>query len=72
VLNCGFPINFSGDPALTDPTIFQLTRSLLVAAMLSGVCGKTRFNGLIPLAKEIQDTIITCHQDMYAKEPNDH
>lgn len=57
VVNCGFPVNFSGDVAFTDPESFQLTRALLVAAILMGVKEKIPTNGLVPLQEKIQRKI---------------
>lgn len=43
VLNGGFPVNFSGLASATDPEIFELTRALLIGAILEGLynCPKT-------------------------------
>lgn len=59
LVNCGFPVNFSNDYREIDSDDLQLTRSLLLAAVLQG-CYEVEFveNGFISLNIEKQKDII--------------
>lgn len=63
ILNCGFPLNFYGNADITDPEVFQLTRSLLVAAIMTGLTTEGLKNGISPLEEEMQKKIISFHRD---------
>ncbi len=57
IINCGFPVNFGKDASVTDPPVFQLTRSLLCAAILSAFINDFP-NRLIPLNERLQQSIV--------------
>jgi len=63
VINCGFPVNFGNDSSITDPPIFQFTRSLLTAAILTGIFKEYPCK-LVPLDENLQDLIIEKFSEM--------
>lgn len=71
LLNCGFPINFYGGRHSVAPSKIQLTRALLLSALLQA-CGTSRTDPeIIPLDIEVQREIITRYLELYpATEKN--
>ncbi len=57
LLNSGFPVNFCGDPAITDPPEFQLTRGLLVASIVQGLAGIDGPGRLVPLDRRLESLV---------------
>lgn len=57
LLNCGFPVNFSGYYKLVDDERYQLTRSLLLAGILQACTQETLPSHFIELAPSIQQMI---------------
>ena len=63
IVNSGFPANFSGNSALTDPPEFHLTRALLVAGILCGI-NFDYPNKIVDLNMSIQQKILELHQNL--------
>ncbi|MCB1073492.1 MAG: hypothetical protein KDK96_10400 [Chlamydiia bacterium] len=66
VLNCGFPINFSGEADKVDIEEFELTRALLTLGILQACSLKTKEKGLIPLNMPIQTKLIEKFSSKYS------
>ncbi|GAB4192640.1 MAG: hypothetical protein Tsb0015_14960 [Simkaniaceae bacterium] len=67
VLNCGFPINFSGEAAKVDIEEFELTRALLALGALQACNLKTE-KGLIPLNEAVQTKLIEKFSSKYSSQ----
>jgi S-adenosylhomocysteine hydrolase len=59
LLNCGFPINFDGDKNSVAPEKIQLTRALLLAAILQAYEMPNNSLGIVPLDIDMQREIIS-------------
>lgn len=66
ILNCGFPVNFSGNPFDVDISEFELTRSLLTLGVLQAIEIKSE-KGLIPISDSDQKKIIDNFVNKYPK-----
>ena len=64
VMNCGFPINFSGDASKVDIKEFELTRALLSLGIVQAFEHKTH-KGFIPLNITAQYTLIDWFSKKY-------
>lgn len=64
IINCGFPVNFGNDASITDPPVFQLTRSLLSGAILSALV-KDYPNTFITLNESLQNYIMNNYLNLY-------
>ena len=68
--NCGFPINFSSDFKEIDCDKLQLTRSLLLLAILQAATSpNTIKKDFIPLCINRQQKIVQAFQSLFAKAP---
>jgi S-adenosylhomocysteine hydrolase len=68
LINCGFPVNFSSNFRLIDPDELQLTRALLLAAILQCSLEDPTQKGFIPLDLETQNEIL---KEYYSLFPSD-
>lgn len=69
LINCGFPINFSSEYRAIDIYDLQLTRSLLLSAILQAdSCHDFTPKGFIPLDIENQRDIIQKYLSIFAKD----
>lgn len=67
LLNCGFPINFDGAKNSVAPAKIQLTRALLMSAILQA-CDMTEFfPGVVSLDIEVQRDIISRYLQIYPR-----
>lgn len=58
LMNCGFPINFDSNYKAVDIPELQLTRSLLLSAVLQAATHKIDCAGFIPLNETYQQAIV--------------
>lgn len=65
LLNCGFPINLSGDTPKVDPIEFQLTRSLLLSGILQAASSNSSAKEITDLDSGIQSSIINQYRLIY-------
>lgn len=65
LMNCGFPINFSGELHSVSPNKIQITRALLLGAIYEGITKPV--TGIRELSKDLQDTIL---QKFFEIEPD--
>lgn len=56
LVNNGFPINFSGKPNSVSPKFIQLTRAMIIIAIIQGL--KTKQKGIIELDIKLQNLIL--------------
>lgn len=70
VLNCGFPVNFSGDATKVDIEEFELTRALLTLGILQA-CEVGLEKGILSLDKEIQSRLVEQFSSKYNSQTND-
>lgn len=66
ILNCGFPLNFSGIASDVDIQEFELTRSLLTLGVLQGIQQRSE-KGLLPLCDAGQNMLISRFLEKYSK-----
>lgn len=68
LINCGFPINFSSDFRAIDCDELQLTRSLLLSAILQAVNNECCFEKkIIPLDLRVQQYILQKYCSLFQK-----
>ena len=58
ILNCGFPVNFDGGRNSVAPSNIQLTRALLMSAILQACEMANTSSQIVPLDIEMQRDII--------------
>jgi S-adenosylhomocysteine hydrolase len=69
LINCGFPINFASEYREIDIDELQLTRSLLLVAILQAASyGSTIKNGFVPLDMENQRQIVQKYLSLFSKD----
>ena len=56
LMNCGFPINFSGDVHSVPPSKIQITRALLLGAIYEGI--ENHAYGVQELSEDLQNRIL--------------
>ncbi len=66
-MNCGFPINFSSQYRAIDSDDLQLTRSLLLSAILQANNHTDIKKGFVPLDIENQRDIIQKYCSLFAQ-----
>ena len=65
LMNCGFPINFDSNFKAIDIDEFQLTRSLLLCAVLQATTNKVDCSGFVNLNENNQKKIIDYYLKIY-------
>ncbi|NNM43528.1 MAG: hypothetical protein HKM07_04230 [Chlamydiae bacterium] len=65
LMNCGFPINFDSNYKEIDIDEFQLTRSLLLCAVLQGATNRVDCAGFINLNEKHQKVIVNQYLSIY-------
>lgn len=64
ILNCGFPVNFTGNSSKVDIKEFELTRALLSLGILQAVNSQMK-KGIIPLDEKISQSVFVKFLDIY-------
>jgi len=64
VMNCGFPINFSGEASKVDIEEFELTRALLTLGILQAI-ELSNTSGFVPLNTQVQMALVKQYSKKY-------
>lgn len=64
VMNCGFPINFSGEASKVDIEEFELTRALLALGILQAI-ELSNTSGFVPLNTQVQMALVKQYSKKY-------
>ncbi len=68
LINCGFPINFSSNFRAIDCDELQLTRALLLTAILQAVTQTDLPQGFVPLDLEVQRDVVKKFSSLFLRK----